>query len=59
MSECKAGHVAGSRRERNKAVRVSEGEVHCLNRSNTSPYFTHCAFIIMTGVPDQALDTLK
>lgn len=59
MSECKAGYVAGSRRERNKAVRLSEGEVHCLNRSNTSPYFSHSDFITMTAVPDQALDTFK
>lgn len=58
MSECKAGHVAGSRMEGNKAVRLSEGEVHCLNRPNTSPYFSH-DFITMTGVLNQALGTLK
>lgn len=45
--------MAGSRREGSKAVRLSEGEVNCLNRSNTSSYFRQCAFITMTGVPDQ------
>lgn len=59
MSECKAGLVAGSRRGGNKTVRLSEGGVHCLNSSNTSPDFSHSDFITMTEVPDQALDTLK
>lgn len=52
MSDQETGHVAGNGRERNKALRLSEGEVNCLNRSNTSSYFSQCAFITMTGVPD-------
>ena len=53
MSERETGHVAGSRTEANKVLRLSEGEVDCLNRTNTSSYFSQCAFITMTGVPDQ------
>lgn len=53
MSEQETGRVAGSRREGNKAFELSEGEVNCLNKSNTSSCFSQCAFITMTGVPDQ------
>lgn len=51
--------MAGRRKERSKALRLSEGEVNWLIRSSTSSSFSQCAFTQWQECLIRSLDTFK